>query len=158
MKTVLALLIVLAVLGGGYVWYMQNSTSTGSANIGSSAPTENTVTPPSGEQTGGVNVGADVGVNAGAVKEFAFTNEGLRFSPNAFSVKKGDRVRVTYTNGGGMHNFRIDGYGLGTRVIETSGQSQTFEFVADKVGTFEFYCSVGQHRQLGMRGTFTVTE
>jgi uncharacterized cupredoxin-like copper-binding protein len=30
------------------------------------------------------------------------------------------------------------------------------QFVADKTGTFEFYCSVGNHRQMGMVGTLVV--
>jgi plastocyanin len=28
--------------------------------------------------------------------------------------------------------------------------------VADKKGTFEYYCSVGQHRALGMKGKLVV--
>ncbi|MEN9561085.1 MAG: hypothetical protein RIQ56_358, partial [Candidatus Parcubacteria bacterium] len=58
---------------------------------------------------------------------------------------------------GGTHDFRIEGYDVGTKVIQGSA-SETFEFVADKAGDFEFYCSVGSHRAMGMKGTFTVTE
>ncbi|MFN2312139.1 MAG: plastocyanin/azurin family copper-binding protein, partial [Spirochaetia bacterium] len=36
--------------------------------------------------------------------------------------------------------------------------SQTVEFVADRAGSFEFYCSVPGHRQAGMYGTFVVVE
>ena len=28
--------------------------------------------------------------------------------------------------------------------------------VSDKTGSFEYYCSVGTHRQMGMKGTLTV--
>ena len=30
------------------------------------------------------------------------------------------------------------------------------QFIADKAGTFEYYCFVGNHRQMGMVGTLTV--
>ena len=36
------------------------------------------------------------------------------------------------------------------------GETDSIEFVADKVGTFEYYCSVGQHRSMGMVGKLTV--
>ncbi len=97
------------------------------------------------------------GTMVGSVREFAVTNSGFIFSPKDIVVKKGDTVKITYTNGGGTHDMRIEGYDVGTEVI-TAGQSETFEFVADEAGTFEFYCSVGQHRANGMVGTFTVTE
>lgn len=39
-----------------------------------------------------------------------------------------------------------------------TGATTSVEFVADQVGNFEYYCSVGQHRANGMVGTLTVTE
>ncbi|MEY4731380.1 MAG: hypothetical protein RL681_326, partial [Candidatus Parcubacteria bacterium] len=47
-------------------------------------------------------------------------------------------------------------FNAATKVL-TDGQSETIEFVANKAGTFEYYCSVGSHRQMGMKGTLTVT-
>ena len=32
----------------------------------------------------------------------------------------------------------------------------TAEFTADKVGSFEYYCSVGSHRSMGMKGVLKV--
>ena len=37
-----------------------------------------------------------------------------------------------------------------------AGVSSSVEFVADKKGTFEYYCSVGQHRANGMKGKLIV--
>jgi hypothetical protein len=37
-----------------------------------------------------------------------------------------------------------------------AGASDVVEFTADKAGTFEYYCSVGNHRAMGMKGTLTV--
>jgi uncharacterized cupredoxin-like copper-binding protein len=41
-------------------------------------------------------------------------------------------------------------------VIVQPGQTAEVEFVADKTGTFEYYCSVGTHRQMGMVGKLIV--
>jgi plastocyanin len=92
------------------------------------------------------------------VKEIEITNRGLVFSVSEMRVNVGDTVRVTFTNGGGRHDWVLDEFdGAQTDVIR-AGQSQTVEFVADKAGTFEFYCSVPGHRQAGMYGTFVVVE
>jgi nitrite reductase (NO-forming) len=36
------------------------------------------------------------------------------------------------------------------------GETTSVEFVADKTGTFEYYCSVGAHRAMGMTGSLVV--
>ncbi len=79
------------------------------------------------------------------------------FAPNAMTAKKGDRIRVIFRNDDGFHDFRIDELGVATERIG-AGQSETVEFTADRAGTFEYYCSVGSHRAMGMKGTLTVTE
>ncbi|HEY5714693.1 MAG TPA: plastocyanin/azurin family copper-binding protein [Candidatus Gracilibacteria bacterium] len=42
-----------------------------------------------------------------------------------------------------------------TEKVNTDGETSV-TFVADKKGTFEFYCSVGSHRTNGMVGTLIV--
>lgn len=79
------------------------------------------------------------------------------FTPNEIRVKKGDTVKIVFNNTGGMHNFVLDEFNVTMDPIKESG-SQTVEFVADKVGSFEYYCSVGSHRQMGMKGTVIVEE
>ena len=39
---------------------------------------------------------------------------------------------------------------------KATGQIDEVEFVVDKAGTFEYYCSVGNHRQMGMVGKLIV--
>jgi plastocyanin len=54
------------------------------------------------------------------------------------------------------HNVAIDGNGVDEKgpVVE---QDKTSTVSADlQPGTYEFYCSVGEHRQAGMEGTLTV--
>ena len=71
------------------------------------------------------------------------------------SVNKGDTVKITVKNVNGTHDFKIDEFNVSTRTLNT-GETQTITFVADKAGTFEYYCSVGNHRAMGMVGTLIV--
>ena len=89
------------------------------------------------------------------VTEFIITGANYSFTPSLLKVKKGDTVRITLKNSGGLHDFVIDEFAAATKQI-TAGQEDTVTFVADKSGTFEFYCSVGSHRQMGMKGQFIV--
>lgn len=90
----------------------------------------------------------------GEVVEITIRNQGFRFVPNSITVNQGDTVRLTFENTGGTHNWTVDEF-AGTQVLN-EGESETIEFVADQVGEFEYYCSVGNHRQLGMVGTLIV--
>ncbi len=90
-----------------------------------------------------------------AVKEFTIHGKNYSFTPNTMTVNKGDTVKVTFVDDFGSHNFAIDEFNVKTAIIQ-GGQSETVTFVADKSGTFQYYCSVGSHRALGMVGTLTV--
>ena len=68
----------------------------------------------------------------------------------------GQAVLVTFTSDSGLHDFVIDEIkGAKTAQLQ-GGKSETIEFVADKKGSFKYYCSVGNHRAMGMEGTFVV--
>jgi plastocyanin len=95
------------------------------------------------------------GSTTGTVKDFTVTGSNFKFNPATMTVKQGDTVRVTFINSGGTHDWRIDEFNAGTKVIQ-GGQQETIQFVADKKGSFEYYCSVGNHRQMGMKGTLVV--
>jgi nitrosocyanin len=78
------------------------------------------------------------------------------YTPETITVNEGDTVRIVFENTGKMiHNFIIDEFDVATKTIP-AGETDTVEFVADTVGTYSFYCSVGNHRALGMEGTLTV--
>lgn len=89
------------------------------------------------------------------VKEFVVEGSNFKFEPNSITVNKGDTVRIIFKNVGGMHDWKIDEFNASTKVIQ-SGEEETIEFVADKAGTFEYYCSVGAHRANGMVGDLIV--
>lgn len=91
------------------------------------------------------------------VKEVTVTGSAFKFDPKEITVKKGQKIKIVFKNAGGMHDFVIDELDVKTKVLE-SGQSETVEFTADKAGEYEYYCSVANHRQMGMVGTLTVEE
>jgi plastocyanin len=92
-----------------------------------------------------------------SVKEFTISGQNFSFTPNAITVKKGDKVKITFKNTDGFHDFVVDEFGAATKQTKAP-TTEVLEFTADKVGSFEYYCSVGSHREMGMFGTLTVTE
>lgn len=100
-------------------------------------------------------VSVDVGANLGAVKAFTVTGSNFSFSPSTIKVKKGDKVKITFKNSEGFHDFVIDEYGVATKQLRSPGE-EVIEFTATKTGSFEYYCSVGTHRSMGMKGTLVV--
>jgi len=90
----------------------------------------------------------------GPVKEFTVDGTNFAFSPKTITVNKGDIVKITFRDDDGRHNLIVNGYNVATDVL--SGGEQTIQFFADKTGQFEYYCSVGEHRDLGMTGTLIV--
>ena len=101
------------------------------------------------------NITTSVEVNAAGVKEFTVTGENFSFSPSLITVKKGDKVKITFKNSEGFHDFVVDEFGAATKQTKAP-TTEVIEFTADKVGSFEYYCSVGSHRAMGMKGTLIV--
>lgn len=90
------------------------------------------------------------------VKEFVVTGEDYSFSETNLTVSEGDVVRITFVNGGEMpHDWVLDEFGAATEILQ-AGEEEVIEFTAGDPGTYEYYCSVGNHRELGMVGTLTV--
>ena len=88
-------------------------------------------------------------------KTFNLTGQNFAFSQTEILVKKGDKVIINFESTGGFHDFTLDGYGVGTQSVNP-GTKTSVEFVADQAGTFEYFCSVGNHRQMGMTGRLIV--
>ena len=88
-------------------------------------------------------------------KAFTVNASNFKFDVEEIKVKKGDNVKIILKNTQGTHNWIIDEFGAGTKILE-AGQEEIIQFVADKAGTFEYYCSVGTHRLFGMKGDLIV--
>ena len=83
-----------------------------------------------------------------------YDDKGVWFSVKEIRVKKGDRVRIAVTNIKGMHDFVIDEFGV--KQETPLNEKTVIEFVADKAGTFEYYCSKPGHRAKGQWGKLIV--
>lgn len=92
---------------------------------------------------------------ANEIKTFTIDGNNFTFSVNEIKVKQGDKVKIVFNNTAGYHDWVLDEFNARTPQIQ-AGQTATVEFIADKTGTFEYYCSVGQHRQMGMKGNLIV--
>ena len=73
-------------------------------------------------------------------REFTITAKNYEFSPERIEVTQDDLVKITLRSSDEAHSFVIDGYRIMKRV--PAGGSTTFEFRADRTGTFAFYCSM----------------
>ncbi len=86
---------------------------------------------------------------------FDITGRNFSFSQTEIRVKQGDKVKINFSSVGGLHNWVVDEFNVQTQQVNT-GESSSVEFTADKAGTFEYYCSIGSHRQMGMVGKLIV--
>lgn len=139
MKNLVWVFVVLALVGG-LVYFSQNKQQPAPAMMKSEEKKEES----SNQMMESVKT---IEVEAGS----------FYYKPNTITVKKGEKVKIVMKSVSMMHDFNIDE--LGVKIpIAKDGETGTVEFTADKVGAFEYYCSVGKHRQLGQVGTLTVTE
>lgn len=90
-----------------------------------------------------------------AAKVFNITAANYSFAPNQITVNQGDTVKIILQDQDGSHNLTIDGYNVHGDIVSAGGSTQ-ITFTADQKGTFQFYCSVDGHRELGMVGTLVV--
>ena len=91
-------------------------------------------------------------MESGMVKEFTVVASNVKYDVTEIKVKKGDKVKINFKNSQGTHNFVLDEFNIKTEV----GKDTVVEFTADKSGTFEYYCGVMNHRQMGQKGMLIV--
>lgn len=88
-------------------------------------------------------------------KTFQISAKNFAFSVPEIRIKVGEKVKIVLTGTEGFHDLTLDEFNAKTKQI-SAGQTAEVEFVADKEGIFEYYCSVGNHRQQGMVGNIIV--
>jgi nitrous-oxide reductase len=76
----------------------------------------------------------------GALRELTVQARKYAFTPSVIEVRQDDLVRITLRSGDIPHSFTVDDYRIAKRV--GAGQTVTFEFRADRPGTFPFYCNL----------------
>lgn len=159
MMPVVVGIIVLLLVGGGAFLFLSNNKNNvmrlGDTNSPAVNESENnTVNETTNTTDENENMTEE---DEASVKTFEVTGSNFKFDPTEITVKKGDTVRIVFTNSDGMHDFVIDEFDARTQVLKDS-ESETIEFVANEAGTFEYYCSVGDHRAMGMVGNLIVEE
>src|SRR3989344_1243435 len=92
------------------------------------------------------------------VREITIEADEFSYSTEEISVKKGEKIKLTLVNNGNMpHDFVVEDMNVSTS-LAGPGKSVSVEFTINEAGTYTFYCSVGNHRGLGLEGTLEVTE
>ena len=83
------------------------------------------------------------------------------FAPTTLSAPAGAIVELTFRNADALPVFRHDWVLEGVSGAYTDaimpGETAEITFTAPEPGTYTYFCSVGDHRERGMAGTFTVT-
>jgi heme/copper-type cytochrome/quinol oxidase subunit 2 len=73
-------------------------------------------------------------------REFTIVAKDFHYTPTRIEVTQDDLVKLTLRSEDIAHTFTIDEYRIIKRV--PAGGSTTFEFRADRAGTFPFYCNL----------------
>ncbi len=153
-NTIIGIVVAVVVIGGGL--YLINSRGNGD-DMGemTATPTvsvEVTPTPSVAVTSASASVAP---ITTGKTVTFDVAGNNFNFAPTKITVNKGDTVKIIFHNNGGTHDFKIDEFNVATKRLGTGGV-ETVQFVASKAGSFEYYCSVGNHRAMGMKGTLVV--
>jgi len=124
---------LLAVAGG---WTRSNLTAPAGAAPALAAPVQDAVRPP---------------------QEVKITARKYSFTPSRIEVQENDVVKVTMEAADIPHSFTIDDDSYRIAKRATPGHPVVFEFRADKVGTFPFYCNLTTDSNCkSMRGELVV--
>lgn len=102
-------------------------------------------------------------------------NNGMKYTPDHFDVKKGDQIHFLIENKGALrHEFMLASVADNDKHAKLMmkypdmehddpnaksvdpGKSAEILWRFTKAGTFEFACLIPGHREAGMRGTVTV--
>ena len=161
MKKLYIFLIIIALVGAGFVINLSQKSNN----------TDSSKQLPDTSNINNVNIGNNIDENSNTKKtdiasqntdnsnqkQFNITGSNFKYNLSEIRVKKGDNVKIVFTNTEGSHDLVIDEFNVRTPQIK-AGEKSTIDFIADKSGTFEYYCSIGNHRQMGMKGQLTVEE
>ncbi len=103
------------------------------------------------------NIPKDVEVNMTVLESGGSGNAPWSIEPPTLTVQQGEGVHVLMVNPAGqsVHNLTFPDFGV-TTDAKTGGQNARTAFVADKTGSFVYFCGIPGHRQLGMVGTLVV--
>lgn len=146
-----AVVAVLALLVGMYFISKNKTASTGSMDLNSQPATDKVTQSESSPASQSTTEDSTMAKS----QIISVEGGGFYFKPNQIKVKKGEKVTLEFKSIGQQHNFVIDELNVKTP-LTASGTTSKVEFTPQSAGTFNFYCSVGNHRAMGMEGTLVV--
>lgn len=146
-------ILVVVVIGLG-LWLVLSSPTYAPAPVDTASTSTGTNDQPNDN---GISLSVSSTVTLDTVREIMVTGNKFSFTPSTITVEKGTVVKLTFKNIEGFHDLKLDEFNVATPQIN-GGEEATVTFTADKAGSFEYYCSVGNHRAMGMVGMLTVTE
>lgn len=157
MKWIFAVIAIVVVAGLGW-WYLGGNVSAPVVDMPMITETESGNAADDTAVTGDVVVdtpSVPAPVDAAQAKAFNITGKPFEFSQKEIRIKKGDTVTINFESTNGFHDWVVDEFSARTEQVRPGTKTST-TFVADKAGTFEYYCSVGNHRAEGMKGKLIV--
>lgn len=105
------------------------------------------VEPHPGRGAGGAGLAAQPASPAGTAQEqvpekhrFEIAARRYTFTPARIEVRENDLVTIVFSTEDIPHSFTIDEYRIAKRAAP--GRPATFQFRAEKAGTFVFYCNL----------------
>jgi heme/copper-type cytochrome/quinol oxidase subunit 2 len=88
-------------------------------------------------------------------RDVSLVAKGYRWSPDRIDAAQDDLIRLTIRSEDHAYGFAIDEYRIARRV--PAGETTSFEFRAERSGTFRFYSNLTNDRaHAGMVGTLVV--
>lgn len=94
-----------------------------------------------------------------AAETVKVTETEFKLDPSDPTIAKSGVVKFAVKNAGAVeHSLEVEGPKGETELEENiqPGKSATLEVDLDKPGKYEWYCPVGNHKDLGMKGEITV--
>ncbi len=88
-------------------------------------------------------------------KVFNIDASDFKYSQKEIRVKKGDKVKIILNVVQGFHDLSIPEYNVKTKRMK-AGSQETIEFIADKQGSFEYFCTLEGHKAMGQFGKLIV--
>ncbi len=149
-KTLMALVLtitIVALAAAGYMILTAQGTDASKNDVDTDTPT--------------VNPNSNDDEPEEVAEEFDYIIEmtNHEYSLDEIEAKPGQTLKIKLINEGGSHDFVIDELNVQSKLMGT-GQEDEFEIsvpTSAKTGdTYSYYCSVTNHRQLGMEGLLKV--
>ena len=154
MNKTLSVIVIIILIAGGFWFFMRtDDTQTPSTKQTPSTTQTTPVTNRPSTSSATQTPSSQTQTNNRVV----FNVKGTKFAydKKELTVTEGDMVTINFESADGFHDWVIDEFNAATKQVDV-GVPTSVTFVADKVGVFEYYCSVGNHRAMGMVGKLTV--